>query len=140
MICMKCQAPFSEEIRKNTERERDTLLEGDNSVKIILFSSWKGVYSKRKEFAPLNRFGAFSVDPLSEGAWWVEQQTWGHKSCHPCKTKQKIYHAYPVPLIRHLLIFKSDTVKCKKLLYLEQDFRKTLIWKSTQIKETWLTA
>ena len=36
-------------------------LRGENCVQVVLLRFWKGVYSKRKEFA------SFRVDPFSEG-------------------------------------------------------------------------
>ena len=55
-----------------------------NSVKIDFSLFWKGVYSKRKESAPLgSRFFPFRVDPFLEGVWYIGMQTRSHKSCLP---------------------------------------------------------
>ena len=45
---------------------------GGNSVKIILSPFLKGIYSKRKEFAPKwSKFFPFRVDPFSEGTFFA---------------------------------------------------------------------
>ena len=46
------------------------------TVFIYLPSFWKGVYFKRKEFAPLrSKFFPFRVDSFSEGFWCAAKQT-----------------------------------------------------------------
>ena len=52
------------------------ILEGSNSVRLVLSPFWKGVYSKRKEFAPKgSKFFPFREDIFSEGAWCAGKQT-----------------------------------------------------------------
>ena len=52
----------------------------------LISPSWKWVYTKRKEFAPLgSKFFPLRVHPFSEGALCAGKQTGGHKSCFPCK-------------------------------------------------------
>ena len=47
-----------------------------NSFEIVLYPFWKGVYSKRKEFAPReSKFFSFEVDPFSEDAFGAGKQT-----------------------------------------------------------------
>ena len=61
------------------------------SIKIVL-TFWKGVYSKRKEFAPRrSKFFPFRVDPFSEGAWCAGKQTGSNKSNLPFKNGWKRY-------------------------------------------------
>ena len=44
------------------------IFKGGNFVKIILYFLWKGVYSKRKEFAAIgSKFFPFRVDPFPKG-------------------------------------------------------------------------
>ena len=51
-----------------------------------LSSFWKGVYSKRKEFAPHgNKFFPFRVDHISEWAWFAGKQSGSPKICLPCE-------------------------------------------------------
>ena len=72
---------------------------GDNSVKMILLLVWKGVYSKRKEFAPLgSEFFPFRADPLYS-LLLFGKQIGSHKSCLPCNKWSKIIKVYPVPEI-----------------------------------------
>ena len=48
---------------------------GGNSAKIILPPFWKGVYSKRKEFAPKgSKFFPFRVDPFQKESDMQEQK------------------------------------------------------------------
>ena len=64
--------------------------------KLFLSPFGKGIYSKRKEFAPLGRkFFPFTADPLSEGAWCAEKQTVNHK-LSPLSKWQKFYQ---VPIL-----------------------------------------
>ena len=43
--------------------------QGGNSVKLFLSPFWKGIYSKRKEFAPSgSKFFSFREGPFTEGA------------------------------------------------------------------------
>ena len=60
---------------------------------------WKGLYSKRKEFAPLGRVYLFS-----EGFWRTRRQTGSQKCCLPFEKWQEIFQIYQVPLILHILI------------------------------------
>ena len=47
---------------------------------------WKGVYSKRKEFAAKgSKFFPFSIDPILEVTWCAVKQIVNYKSCLPCK-------------------------------------------------------
>ena len=58
----------------------DHFCKGDNFFDFFLLSCtytpfWKGVYSKRKEFAPKgSKFFPFRVEPFSEGrkTMWIE--------------------------------------------------------------------
>ena len=44
------------------------ILRGGNYIKVVFASLLKGVYSKRKEFAPPgSKFFSFRIDPFSEG-------------------------------------------------------------------------
>ena len=62
---------------------------GGGSVRIVFVSFWKGVSSKRKEFAPFgSKFFSLRVDPFSEGAWCAGKQTRNHKSCVPFKNRK----------------------------------------------------
>ena len=46
----------------------------------FFFPFWKGVYSKRKEFAPKgSKFFPFRVEPFSEGDWTSRMQIGSHK-------------------------------------------------------------
>ena len=66
-------------------------LQGRQLCQSDLLSFLKGVFSKRKEFAPLgSKFFPFRVDPFSEEALYAGKQTGSHKSCLPCKKKSKI--------------------------------------------------
>ena len=69
----------------------------------------KGVYAKRKEFAPKgSKFFPFRVYPFSKGDLCAGKQTGSHKSYRPCKKWRKLYQVYQVPLISSkilLLIF-----------------------------------
>ena len=65
-------------------------LKGGNSFKMGLPLFWNGVYSKRKEFAPLgSKFFPFRVDPFSEENLCSGKPTGSHKSYLPCKVCQK---------------------------------------------------
>ena len=47
---------------------------------------YRGVFSKRKEFAPHgSKFFPSRVDPFLEGNWGTGKQTESHKSCLPCE-------------------------------------------------------
>ena len=91
-----------------------------NLRRYTLSKSLKGVYCKRKEFAPMgaNSFlleytsfkkglvvqdskkevtkdvFPFRVDPFSKGDCCAGLQKGSHKSCLPCKKGRKIYHVY----------------------------------------------
>ena len=68
-----------------------------NCFKIFLVPFWKGVYSERKEFAPLwSKFFPFRVDP-SEGIWCAEKQT----VCISCKKWWKNLLSISSPLNAH---------------------------------------
>ena len=56
---------------KATIKGINTLL-GETTVKMFCLPSGKGIYSKRKEFAPRgSKFFHFRVEPFSEGGWWA---------------------------------------------------------------------
>ena len=57
---------------------------GGNSFKTVLSPSWKGVYSKRKEFDCIGgKFFPFRVDAFSKGTCCTGKQLGSHKSCLP---------------------------------------------------------
>ena len=58
---------------------------GGNSIK-KLPPLWKWEASKRKE---LSKFFHFWADSFSERLWYADKQRGSHKSCLPCKIKQK---------------------------------------------------
>ena len=73
---------------------------GGKSISIVLHSIWKGVYSKRKEFAPKevyskrkefapkgSKFFPFRADLFSEGPWCARKKQ--SKIWHPCKNGKK---------------------------------------------------
>ena len=74
-------------------RGSGSLSGGSNYFKIVLPPFRKGVYSKRKEFAPLrSNFFSFRFDPFSKGTWCAGKQTGRHKYGLPLKKKRrKIY-------------------------------------------------
>ena len=63
----------------------DTLSRG-GKFQNCFASLLKGIYSKRKEFAPHgSKFFPFRVDSFSDGARFAELQTGSHKICLPWK-------------------------------------------------------
>ena len=104
---------------------------GNNSFISILPPFWKGVYSKRKEFAPLgSKFFPFWVDPFSEGAWCARKQAGSHKNDLPCQKMAKNLPSVSSPLKRlsclgclpadqvpeHFAQFRISQNKCMSLL------------------------
>ena len=70
---------------------------GGNFVKIVLSPSWKGVFCKRKEFAPKgSKFFTFRVDPFTEWSWCVEKHS--HKSCYHVKPVENLPMSVSIPL------------------------------------------
>ena len=67
-------------------------LQGRQICQICFLPSWKGFYSKRKEFVPNgSKFFPFRIDHFREGIGGrKENRKWS-----------KIYHVYSVPLQRH---------------------------------------
>ena len=62
----------------------------------------KGVYSKRKEFAPLgSNFFSFRVGPFSERVWRATEQTGNHKCC-PRKIMAEYMYIYIPSVSIHL--------------------------------------
>ena len=74
--------------------------QGSNYFRIVLAPFWKGIYSKRKEFASFgSKFFPFRVDSISEGTRQAGKPTGSHNNCLPWKKKwQEIYQVYPDPL------------------------------------------
>ena len=69
----------------------------------------KGVYSKRKEFAPLgSKFFPFRVDPFSEGIWYADMQTESHKNCLLGNKWWKIQQAYSVPVTQQVIVITQN--------------------------------
>ena len=65
----------------------------DNSVKFVFTPFWKGVHSKRKEFAPRgSKFFPFRVDFFSKRGWIGGKQAGSHKcglACFEIAKKKK---------------------------------------------------
>ena len=92
---------------------------GNDSVKIDFAPSCKGVYSKRKEFAPRgSKFFPFRVDPFLEGLDVQKRKQEVTKVVSLVKNdkkkkkkKKKNYQRYPVPLTLTMLWANSAANK-----------------------------
>ena len=74
------QLRSSEKIFLITFKGNGYIFSRGNSVKNILTPFRKGVYSKRKEFAPLgSKFFPFGVDLFQKRFWCAVQKTGSHK-------------------------------------------------------------
>ena len=88
------------------------------SYRIFCLPSENGVYSKRKEFAPMgSKFFHFKVDPFLEGVLHTGKQTGSHESFLPCQKWWKMYQIYPLPMrvfscIEHHKLSSVDQLKC----------------------------
>ena len=69
----------------------DTLSGAENLSK-LLSPFWKGIFSKRKEFAPNgSKFFPFRVDPFSEENWCIESKEEVKKRLLSLYKLQKMY-------------------------------------------------
>ena len=86
--------------------------QGRQLWKVVFFFLLKGVYFKRKEFAPKwSKFFPFNVDPFSEGDWRAGKQTGCYKNCRPCKMAEIL----PSVIILKSKLWCLDEIKIESI-------------------------